>query len=443
MNAYLKTLLGIVGWGLLTNGTWAADGSQEVPTPWTPVTVKSDKGSVEVGVCGRTCRFAGSPLPTAIRTANEDILAAPIRLVGMVDGKPLEWLRNGVMTFSQKPSQATLSGWLANDAVIANCTARADFDGMIRFDVVLVPHRGAKPKLEQLWLEVPLKAPCATLYHYWPGRWGAAKNSGAVDAGLTLPFKPVVWLGWEEGGLSWFAESDKGWQPQKADQSIEVIRQGEQTVLRLHLLDSMPPHLPQTFTFGLQPTPVKPMPADFHEWRVWHAPLLNTMANKPASAVFREWFTCHRAFPDGNPIPSLDQAAKAGVKTVAFHEDWTPMENYPGTSDEPGLKRIIDLCHQRKMKVLLYFGYEFSSLAPEWAEMSDEVVVKNAKGPRDSRLASPPGATRLQGLLSEPLSGLLVRWDHTLDGSHGLRRRVPRWDDRALGLLQSCSRVWL
>jgi hypothetical protein len=69
-----------------------------------------------------------------------------------------------------------------------------------------------------------------------------------------------------------------------------------------------------------------------------------------------------------------------GVKTVVFHEDWTPMENYPGTSDEPGLKRLIDLCHQRKMKVLLYFGYEFSSLAPEWAEMSEDVVVKDSKG---------------------------------------------------------------
>jgi hypothetical protein len=32
------------------------------------------------------------------------------------------------------------------------------------------------------------------------------------------------------------------------------------------------------------------------------------------------------------------------------------------------------------MKVLLYFGYEISSLAPEWGEMSDEVVVKNPKG---------------------------------------------------------------
>ena len=32
------------------------------------------------------------------------------------------------------------------------------------------------------------------------------------------------------------------------------------------------------------------------------------------------------------------------------------------------------------MKVLVYHGYELSSLAPEWAELSDEVLVKNANG---------------------------------------------------------------
>ena len=418
MFACQKTLIRLVCLGLLGHGALLADTFKTVPAPWTPVTVKSDAGRVDVGVWNRTCSFVKSPLPVGLRTANQEILAAPVRLVGRVDGKPLEWQRNGVMVFAQTPVQATLSGWLANDAVIANCTVRTDFDGMTRFDLVVVPQRGAKSRLEQLWLEIPLKSSQATLYHYWPGRWGAAKNSGAVeDSGMTLPFKPLVWLGWEEGGLSWFAESDKGWQPQKADQAVEVIRQGDQTLLRLHLLDSAPPRLPLTFTFGLQSTPVKPMPADFHEWRIWHAPQLATTLGKSASTVFREWFPCHRAFPDGNPVPSLDRAQKSGVKTVVFHEDWTPMENYPGTSDEPGLKRLVDQCHQRGMKVLLYFGYEISSLAPEWAEMSDEVVVKDAKGvahagwhrlpeQRDFKVCY---QSRWQDVLLEGITGLMDR----------------------------------
>jgi hypothetical protein len=384
---FRKMLIVIACGGLLGHAAASAAESNDVPAPWTPVAVKRDADAVEVGVWGRRCRFDNSPLPAAIRTANEEILAAPVRLAGAVDGKPLTWHRNGVMVFAQNSTQATLSGWLANDALIVNCTVRADFDGMMRFDLVVVPQRNAKPRLEQLWLEIPLKSSRASLYHYWPGRWGAAKNSGAIETpGLTLSFKPLVWLGWEDGGLSWFAESDKAWQPQKPGQAIEVIRQGDQTLLRLHLLDSAPraPLTSLTFTFGLQPTPVKPMPTDFHEWRIWHAPQLGTTVdkNKSASAVFPKWWTCHRAFPDGNPVPALDRAAQSGVKTVVFHEDWTPMENYPGAAAEaePELKRLIDLCHQRKMKVLLYFGYELSSLSPQWAEMSDEVLRKDAKG---------------------------------------------------------------
>ncbi len=381
MTTYQKMLNVAVCWAALGAVILGADAADRVPAPWTPVTVQRDSTGVDVGVYGRKCRFANAPLPTSIHTAGQEVLAAPIRLVGQVGGKPIEWQRSGVMLFAHSQAQATLSGWQANDSLIVNTTIRTDFDGMTRIDLVVLPQRGAKPSIEQLWLEVPLKASQASLFHYWPGGWGSAKNSGAVtDQGLTLPFKPLVWLGWEDGGLSWFAESDKGWQAKKSDRAIEVVRQGDQTLLRLHLLDSPPPRLPLTFTFGLQATPVKPLPKDFHEWRIWHAPQLATTLNKSASVVFREWWTCHRAFPDHKPIPALDRAAQLGVKTVVFHEDWAPVQNYPATSDEPGLKRLIDACHQRGMKVLLYFGYELSSLAPEWAEMSDEVLVKNSKG---------------------------------------------------------------
>ena len=352
--------------------------------PWTPVTAAATaKDSVEIGVWGRKCAFEKSALPTRMSTAGVELLAAPMRLAATVAGneKELEWPRSGALLFSRTDAQAVVSGWQAGDALIANTTVRVDYDGMLRVDLVVNPQRGAKGKLERLWLEIPLQTPRATLFHLWPGGWGKAENSNALPAsGLTLPFKPLVWLGWEDGGLAWFAESDRRWQPKDAARAIEVVRGDRETVLRLRLLDSPPERLPVTFTFGLQATPVKPIPRDFHEWRIWHAPQLATTMGKSASVVFREWKTCHRAFPDGNPLPALDRAAKLGVKTVVFHEDWTPIQNYPATTEEPELRRVIDACHARGMKVLLYFGYELSSLAPEWADVSDEVLVKNAQG---------------------------------------------------------------
>lgn len=359
----------------------ATEGADAVPRPWTSVVVNKQADAVQAGVWGRTYALKAALLPTSIETAGQPLLAGPMELVGKVDDQPLAWQRQGVLVVHHDDVQATLAGWAANDRLIVNTTVRVEYDGMTRIDLVALPQRGAKPKVQQLWLEIPLPAARSTLFHYWPGQWGSATNSGAVPPeGLQLPFKPCVWLGWEAGGLCWFAESDRDWRGAAGGKPIEVVRQGDRTVLRVKLVDASLERLPVTFTFGVQATPVKPWPRDFHEWRIWHAPQLATTLGKSASQVFSHWQTCHRAFPDGKFEPALDRAAGRGVKTVVFHEDWAPIQNYPVTSEPEVLQQMIDACHARQMKVLLYFGYELSSLAPEWADLSDKVLVKDAKG---------------------------------------------------------------
>lgn len=355
-----------------------ADSTGGVPEPWTPVTVSRDTaGETGVGVWGRAHRFAAAALPSGIRAGGVDLLAAPIRLVGQADGKPIEWRKGGHWVLEADQTQATVAGWQSSDDVIVNTSTRIEYDGMVRIDLTVVPQYKKSPKLERFWLEIPLKREGVGLYHYYPGNWGGASNSGGVtDKGLILPFKPFVWCGNEERGLGWFAESDQGWQPQEPGRVIELVRQDEALVLRIRLSDSGL-KLPATFTFGLQATPVKPWPKDFHEKRIWHASELGVGLTLP---VPKEWWLCHRAFPDRKPIQKLDRAKELGVKTVVFHEDWVPIQNYPVTYPEAEFKGIVDACHQRGMKVLVYEGYELSPLAPEWAELHDEVLVKDAKG---------------------------------------------------------------
>jgi hypothetical protein len=221
---------------------------------------------------------------------------------------------------------------------------------MLRINLTVVPQYRKKPKLDQLWLEIPLKREFASLYHYYPGQWGKAANSGALpDQGMVLPFKPFVWLGDEACGLGWFAESDEGWKPQSADRAIEVLPDGEEVLLRVRLLDSEA-KLPFT----------------------------------------KKWWLCHRAFPDHKPRPKLDRAKELGVKTVVFHEDWVPIQNYPVTTPESDFKDIVDACHERDMKVLVYQGYELSPLAPEWAELHEEVLTKDRNGNFISYWYRPP-----------------------------------------------------
>ncbi|MCD6506462.1 hypothetical protein J7M22_07520 [Candidatus Poribacteria bacterium] len=326
--------------------------------PWTPVEAEAVGEEVRIEIWGRTYLFEGSPFPTSIITAEREILSSPIRLVGTVDGKPIAWKGTGSALLRRDDDVAVVSGWGESGSLILNVTSHVEFDGMMRVDMVVTNHRTASPTLEGLYLEIPLRADRSKLFHYWPGRWGSAENSGAVPQdGLKLPFKPFIWLGWEEGGLSWFAESDKGWRVSDPNCAVEVISQGEGRILRLHLLDSPLNAFPLTITFGLQATPVKPIPRDFHEWRI-----------------------CHGAYYGMVEDGTLDRMAEMGVRTLVFHESWTPVQNYWITDRETELKRLASECHKRGIKLLLYFGYELSTLAPEWGELSDDVLVKNPQG---------------------------------------------------------------
>ncbi|MGQ9610490.1 MAG: glycoside hydrolase domain-containing protein [bacterium] len=336
----------------------------QVLSPWTEVVVQEADQSIDVNMYGRKYSFASSPFPTSIFAASSEILASPIRLVGKIDDKPIQWETKGSFIFRHNNACAVISGWEANKSIIINTSSQIEYDGMMRVDMVVMPQSGVSPKLEELWLEIPLNADKATLFHYWPGRWGSAENSGAVsEDGLVLPFKPFVWIGWEDGGLSWFAESDKGWQSK--ENCIEVLRQGNETILRLHILDYQPQMLPLTITFGFQATPVKPIPKNFHEWRICHG--ANYGIDK-------------QIIKEGNKETILDKMTELGVKTLVFHEHWTPIQNYWETTKEIELKQLIDECHKRGIKLLLYFGYELSTLAPEWGRLADEVLVKNTNG---------------------------------------------------------------
>jgi len=372
--------------------------------PWTPVKVQEKASEVQVGVWGREYRFAGAVLPAAVSTADAEILAGPMRLVGTVDGKPIMWQRGGNLVQRHDPQQAVVCGWQANETLIANTTCATEFDGMMRVGLVIASQQ-ASPKLQRLWLEVPLRPERATLYHYWPGRWGSAANSGALpEQGLSLAFHPFVWLGWEDGGLAWFAESDQGWQPGDVGHAIEVVHQEGETVLRVHLLDAPPARLPITFTFGFQATPVKPMPRDFHDWRVCHGASYG-METRP--------------FQEGSPRSTLDRAAELGVKTLIFHENWTPIQNYWETTREEDLKKLVAACHQRGIKLLLYFGYELSTLAPEWAQMNDEVLVKTPEG-------GLTGGYRRQPEQRDYIVCYQSRWGERL--AEGIAQALDRYD---------------
>lgn len=71
----------------------------------------------------------------------------------------------------------------------------------------------------------------------------------------------------------------------------------------------------------------------------------------------------------------LDRLAELGVRTICFHEHWTDIQNYTSTTHGEALRQLAKACHKKGIRLLLYFGYEMSNIAPEWPLYGDECLV--------------------------------------------------------------------
>ena len=347
--------------------------SEELLHPWTAMRVHSDTTggheTIKLEVWGRSYSFSNSPFPTQIVTAGRQILAAPVELAGVGSRGPLTWnVQSPLRVTSRSDAKVILEGSFQNAEFRLSTVVTAEFDGVLRFDLALKPLQPGI--IRSLQLRIPLNADVATLRTWWPVPYGDLRNSGACPStGERLPFKPYYWLGNEDLGLAWFAESDQGWAPEDAGGALELAHRPGQTVLQLHLRDRAMPVDPLagenglSYSFGIQATPVKPFPPDWHSWRIAHG------ATYGLDRLMRA---------DG--VSFFQAAQRAGVRTLVFHNEWTDIENYPVPANPRGLDSLIHLLHRNGMKILLYFGYEFSTRAPEFKERSEELLVSPRAG---------------------------------------------------------------
>lgn len=341
-----------------------------VPRPWTPVQAADGK----VAVWGREYAFASNALPVGVKALGREMLAGPMRVVCTdAEDRPVVWRKGGSWVQEADAEAATVCAWLEAETVTADVTARIEFDGMAKVSLAVVPGpKSNRGSAGRVWLEIPLRPECATLYVVSPASWAKLDNVGGVKGPLAWPFRCSVWLGNEKAGLCWFCESDEGL-PQ-TDRVVEVVPGEKETVLRIHLADTAT-ELPRTWTFGLQATPVKAWDPKRNANHVLHSPQMGVGITIKRPEV---WWTAQRAFPRGNREAALDRAVAAGVKTVAFHEDWIPLQN--NASPRPDFKAIVDDCHRRGLKVIVYQGFELSPLDPLWGELQADCLAHEANG---------------------------------------------------------------
>lgn len=344
----------------------------------------------EIACWNRNYTYQNSLFPTSIKIGGQEILHAPISLNAMFGEKEGVWRKGKKILLEENEGVITFSVAMEAENLIVNGSVQAEEDGFIRTDFSLIPFwcfdEDNQPRLTKLWIDIPIKKEFASLMHFWPNCESGVclshtvLNSGSVpEEGMKLPFKPYTWLGWEDGGFGICCEDDRSFLNTDKD-SVYVIENKEDHMnLRIALLDEMPYDWRErrdewgnnihaiTFTVGLQATPVKMFPAEhLTNWRAFH---LYDVSLHPIFEPVR-----------GDGTTLLERIASKGTKWLILHEDWSVIQNYGFPADEKQFIRFADDCHRLGMKLMVYFGYEVSSLLPQFHTRKDLILNKNVEG---------------------------------------------------------------
>lgn len=238
--------------------------ADRVPAPWTSVQVQGQT----LSTWGRAYRWtAASLLPTSIKTQGQELLRGPMRLLVTLEGNtqlvPLRSLRITERT------RCRVS--LAASGAVSDITFR--LDGWIEYDgfVWLNLTATAPPRhvVEAVRIEAPLRHDLMTLYQAF-----ARPLAGAItDQPIQFPWfsnkaENVIdfyhWFGNEDLGLGFTYTSLEHWRPTSED-NIATFTPGSQAdTYAMNLVEQPVPINGRVFRFGLQATPIKPLPPDYH-----------------------------------------------------------------------------------------------------------------------------------------------------------------------------------
>lgn len=330
-------------------------------------------------VCGnRKYVYDNSLLPSKIEINGENVLSTPVAL-NMNFTEPHSGLVDVYFKITEKTEErVVVIGSATCGNVVINETIIAEPDGFVKTDLKFSSFwsfsaNGMKtPKLNKMNITVDVKEKYSPLFHYWPNdRQSILPAPDVVNSGETqefeFMFKPYVWTGNNREGLGlYFGETAEPFQLDDGDKCITVSKNGD-TKITLNMLDSMPYNWqgrddhwcetlkPLHFTIGFQATPVE----------------------KKNTLVYDEYYKrMHIKNKEFYGDENINAYAKKGVKWIIVHEDWSAIQNFGMPYDEEKFKKTVEKYHKKGIKVMVYFGYEYSTLTPDFTENCNDYLIK-------------------------------------------------------------------
>ncbi len=374
--------------------------STKVYPPFTPIEVRGNtvRTVLRTHIMNSRGLWDQVSATSAHTSVTKPVLASPMRYMVKARGlRPAGGARR--LEFSEAQGhRAVARSKFHVGSLTLEPTCTWDYDGCMRVDLKLT---GGKESVEQLRLEIPFRADAATLIHANSDRirapiaqripagegvvWDARKV--AVDEHIRN-FCPYVYVGTAVRGICWFAENDRDWGRNPETPSIDVVRRGNQVILRVHLINQ-PTKItePRTITFGLMAAPAKPRlsPPGKHWWRYRYLrdsyTLLGTDINwlsmgtcgslKPAGGEMYFW----EMISKGN----REQLGKEEVEKVVERgrKYFTPYGKNKVDSWERHVRHNLRSRHGKKM--VFYYNRASHQASEEFETFKDEWTLTDTR----------------------------------------------------------------
>ena len=192
---------------------------------------------------GRQYELNALGLPSDLVSQGEHVLAAPARVVVVVDGEEKTVELGNARITQKKPWRVEFKGSASGAGLDFTATGWLEQDGLVYVELTYAPANDDSVMVEALRLEYPLDPAHAEslvclgpggnfaakttmiLPKEKPGRLWSTLDTGRPGSAMTVGnFYPTVWVGNEKRGFLWWSDTDRGWFPVDDEPAHEVVR---------------------------------------------------------------------------------------------------------------------------------------------------------------------------------------------------------------------------